>query len=162
MQQQQPPTNAPTIPVSRRKLLRNSTATVAAATFASLGSNFAWAQVSEEIKVGVIGAGGRASGAVGDHMKAIEALGLKAKVVSLCDMFPTPAKRLAEKWKVPADKVYTGLDGYKQVVNSDCEIVLTATPPGFRPTHFEAAVEAGKHVFMFHLSVPPNTLDFPQ
>ena len=134
--------------VSRRKLLRNTAAAAgAAATFTSLGSNFAWAQVSEEIKVGVIGAGGRASGAVGNHMEAVQALGLKAKVVSVCDMFPTQAKRLADKWKVPADKVYTGLDGYKQVVNSDCEIVLTATPPGFRPIHFEAAVEAGKHVF---------------
>jgi predicted dehydrogenase len=147
MQQQQQPSKKQTA-VSRRNLLRNTAAAgAAAATFASLGSNFAWAQVSEEIKVGVIGAGGRASGAVGNHMEAIESLGLKAKVVSLCDMFPAPAKRLAEKWKVPADKVYTGLDGYKQVVNSDCEIVLTATPPGFRPIHFEAAVDAGKHVF---------------
>ena len=143
---QQPPTT-PKTPVSRRNLLKNSTATVAAATFASLGSNFAWAQVSEEIKVGVIGAGGRASGAVGNHMEAVEALGMKAKVVAVCDMFPRQAQRLGEKWKVPQDKIHAGLDAYKQVVNSDCEIVLTATPPGFRPTHFEACVEAGKHVF---------------
>ncbi|MGB1707948.1 MAG: gfo/Idh/MocA family oxidoreductase, partial [Rubripirellula sp.] len=53
---------------------------------------------------------------------------------------------------VHSDKVdcegrrYEGLDAYKAVMNSDANVVFLATPPGFRPQHFEAAVNAGKHV----------------
>jgi myo-inositol 2-dehydrogenase/D-chiro-inositol 1-dehydrogenase len=133
--------------VSRRSVLKNTTALTAAATFAAMGSNFAWAQVSEEIKVGVIGAGGRASGAVRDHTEAVQAAGLKSKIVAVCDMFPKAAKTLADKYKVPADKTFSGLDGYKEVIGSDVEMIITATPPGFRPIHFAAAIEAGKHCF---------------
>ena len=148
MQKQPSRQQSKTTRVSRRKLLGNTAALAgAAATFTTLGSNYAWAQVSEEIKVGVIGAGGRASGAVRDHTEAVKALGLQSKIVSVCDMFPKQAKGLADKYKVPAEKTFAGLDGYKQVLESDCELIITATPPGFRPTHFEAAINAGKHVF---------------
>jgi predicted dehydrogenase len=134
--------------VSRRSVLKGSGAAVgAAATFAALGSNFAWAQVSEEITVGVIGAGGRASGAVQNHKEALEAVGLKSKIVSVCDMFPQKAKTLAKKWAVPEEKTFSGLESYKDVINSGVELIITATPPGFRPAHAEAAVAAGKHLF---------------
>src|SRR5205814_2635859 len=63
----------PSSGISRRSILKNTTALTAPATFAAVGSNFAWAQVSEEIKVGVIGAAGRASGAVRDHTEAVKA-----------------------------------------------------------------------------------------
>ena len=141
------PTPAPAAGISRRSILKNTTALTAAATFAAMGSNFAWAQVSEEIKVGVIGAGGRASGAVADHKKATEITGIKSKIVSVCDMFAPKARGLGKKYEVPEDKAFFGLDGYKQVIDSGVDLIITATPPGFRPIHFAAAVEAGKHVF---------------
>ncbi len=132
--------------VSRRGMLKGG-AVGAAATFAALGTNFAWAQASEELKVGVIGAGGRASGAVKDHMDAAKLVGMKSKVVAVCDMFPEKAKTLAKKYDVKEDKTFSGLDGYKQVIGSDVELIITATPPGFRPIHAAAAIEAGKHLF---------------
>jgi predicted dehydrogenase len=148
MQSDKRSTKSASTGVSRRSVLKGSTAAIgAAATFASLGTNFAWAQVSEEIKVGVIGAGGRASGAVQNHKEALESVGLKSKIVSVCDMFPSKAKTLAGKYQVPQDKTFSGLDGYKEVIGSDVELIITATPPGFRPIHAEAAVQAGKHIF---------------
>ena len=120
MQKQPSRQQSKTSSVSRRNLLRNgAVAAGAAATFTTLCTNYAWAQVSEEIKVGVIGAGGRASGAVRDHTEAVKALGLASKIVSVCDMFPKQAKGLADKYKVPAEKTYAGLDGYKQVLESE-------------------------------------------
>ena len=54
----------------------------------------------------------------------------------------------ADKCDVPEERRFIGLDSYKQVLDSDADLVILATPPGFRPMHFEAAVEAGKHIFM--------------
>ena len=48
---------------------------------------------------------------------------------------------------VPQERIFSGLDGYKQVIENSDLVILT-TPPGFRPYHFEAAINAGKHVFM--------------
>jgi predicted dehydrogenase len=133
---------------SRRSILKGSTAAMgAAATFAALGSNFAHAQVSEEIKVGAIGVGGRGSGALGNIVEAAEKTGIKIKVTSIGDVNPGAADRMAKKYGVAQDKTFSGFDAYKQVLGTDIELVILATPPGFRPLHFEAAVNAGKHVF---------------
>jgi predicted dehydrogenase len=56
--------------------------------------------------------------------------------------------RYGDKVDVPKDRQFTGFDAYKHVLESDIDLVLIATPPGFRPLHFEAAVNAGKHIFM--------------
>src|SRR5436190_14441049 len=134
--------------VTRRSVLKGSTASIgAAAAFAAMGTNFAWAQVSEEIKVGMIGAGGRASGAAGNILEAGQILKQGVKIHAVADMFPGPVKNIQNKYKVEAKNAFVGLDAYKELVNSDIELVITATPPGFRPFHFAAAVEAGKHIF---------------
>ena len=52
------------------------------------------------------------------------------------------------KVKVTDDTKFIGLDAYKRVLDSDVDMVILATPPGFRPLHFEKAIDAGKHVFM--------------
>jgi predicted dehydrogenase len=57
-------------------------------------------------------------------------------------------QRHPDKVNVPAERQFVGLDAYKQAIDSDADLVLLATPPGFRPMQFEAAVAAGKHVFM--------------
>ena len=134
--------------VSRRSVLKGSTAAAgAAATFAALGTNFAWAQVSEEIKVGMIGAGGRASGAAADILAAAAIMKQGVKIHAVADAFAGPANSIKDKYTVDAKNVFVGFDAYKELVNSDIELVITATPPGFRPIHFEAAVDAGKHIF---------------
>jgi predicted dehydrogenase len=133
--------------VTRRSVLRNTTAAGAAATFAAMGTNFAWAQVSEEIKVGMIGAGGRATGAAGNIMEAAGIIKQGVKIHAVADAFEGPTKKIQDKYKVEKKNVFVGLDGYKELVNSDIELVITATPPGFRPIHFAAAIDAGKHIF---------------
>lgn len=57
-------------------------------------------------------------------------------------------EEFGSKINVPPDQRFVGFDGYQHVLQSDCDLVILATPPGFRPLHFEAAVAAGKHVFM--------------
>ena len=77
------------------------------------------------------------------------------RIVALGDLFPERVegarKGLAEKGEmgtVPEKNCFTGFDAYKGVIATDCDVVILATPPGFRPSHFKAAVDAGKHVFM--------------
>jgi predicted dehydrogenase len=107
----------------------------------------------DELKVGLIGCGGRGSGAVA------QALSTKGpvKLVAIGDVFADRMtgclenlredQNLKDKVDVTAERQFTGLDAYKGVLASDADVVLLATPPGFRPAHFEAAVAAGKHVF---------------
>ncbi|NJO53805.1 MAG: Gfo/Idh/MocA family oxidoreductase, partial [Bacteroidales bacterium] len=71
--------------------------------------------------------------------------------------FRTIKGRHGEKVDVPEDRKFIGFDGYKSVLESDAELVILATPPGFRPLHFEAAIKAGKNVFM----EKPVTVDGP-
>ncbi|MEQ8837441.1 MAG: Gfo/Idh/MocA family oxidoreductase, partial [Lacipirellulaceae bacterium] len=77
------------------------------------------------------------------------------KLVAVCDAFESRLKQCmkqlssyGDKIDVPKERQFLGFDGYKKVLESDCDLVILATPPGFRPLHFEAAVKAGKHIFM--------------
>jgi len=102
------------------------------------------------LKAGVIGCGGRGSGAVQNFLDAATNI----QVVALGDLFQDRIddcrKGLKEKHKVevPDNMCFTGFDNYKSVLAAGVDLVIIATPPAFRPTHFQAAVEAGKHVFM--------------
>ncbi|MEO1449390.1 MAG: Gfo/Idh/MocA family oxidoreductase [Bacteroidota bacterium] len=118
---------------------------------------------ADEIKIGLIGCGGRGTGA------AMQALSTKqnVKLVAMADAFKDrldgslknltnpdyrdwsadEAKSFAARIDVPAERQFVGFDAYKQVIPL-VDVVLLATPPGFRPMHFEAAIQAGKHVFM--------------
>lgn len=111
---------------------------------------------NETIKVGVIGCGGRGSGAAGDILKADQKLGGKTiEIIACADYFPEKAKALAQtladagfKDKVKiGDNAFGGLDGYQKVLAAKPDLVILATPPGFRPIHLEAAVKAGVHIF---------------
>jgi len=109
-----------------------------------------YANDGKPLRAGLIGCGGRATGAAVTFLSA----GPKLQIVALGDLFQDRIdgcrKTLKEKFKVdvPDDKCFTGFDNYKKVLACDIDLVIIATPPAFRPTHFEAAVEAGKHVFM--------------
>ncbi|MDD3787651.1 MAG: Gfo/Idh/MocA family oxidoreductase [Petrimonas sp.] len=104
----------------------------------------------KELKAGVIGCGGRGSGAAMNFLNAANGV----TIVALADVFQDRVDELAGKLKseknidIPAEKRFVGLDAYKQVIDSDVDVVLVATPPFFRPEHFKYAVEKGKHSFL--------------
>jgi len=103
---------------------------------------------SKKIKFGLIGCGGRGNGAVKNFMDACKLLGLEAELVATADAFSKPSLAAGKKYGVPEKKCFSGFDAYQKVIAEDCEYVLMATPPSFRPLHFAAAVEAGKHCFI--------------
>ena len=100
------------------------------------------------IRFGLIGCGGRGTGA---SRNAIEA-DPKAKLVAVADIAPDRLQRVYDKMKdlVEIEEKYRflGFDAYKKVLEQDLDYVILATPPYYRPEHFEACVEAGKNVFM--------------
>ncbi|MGE3313683.1 MAG: Gfo/Idh/MocA family protein [Planctomycetaceae bacterium] len=141
---------------SRRDFLKKSSLAAVGAGLVDLSlASRAFAAGDDTIKVGLIGCGGRGSGA------AVQALSTEGKVqlVAMCDAFDDVLqssltniqKQFAsqpERVSVPAERQFVGFDGYQKVIDSGVDLVILATPPGFRPIHFEAAVKAGKHVFM--------------
>jgi predicted dehydrogenase len=66
----------------------------------------------------------------------------------VADFFPDRANGTAKKYNIPAERVFTGATGYQQLMAQPIDIVLLATPPVFRPTHLEAAIKAGKQIFI--------------
>jgi len=140
---------------NRRDFLKTTTA---AAVGSGLASGWgvipgAHAQGSDEIRIGLIGAGGRGAGAVADVFKGHES---GVRLVAVADMFGDRSgqalKRLSEQYgaraAVKPEHVFTGFDGYQKVLAvPEVNYVILAAPPGFRPAHLEAALGAGKHVF---------------
>jgi myo-inositol 2-dehydrogenase/D-chiro-inositol 1-dehydrogenase len=116
--------------------------------FASGGAH---SSVDDTIKIALIGCGGRGTGA------AFQALGTKQnlKLVAMADAFSdrleSAYKELSEKYAdkidVPKERRFVGFDAYKKAI-ALADVVLLATPPGFRPSHFEEAINQNKHVFM--------------
>jgi len=133
---------------SRRDFLKKSAVAGAALSV----PNLVFGQASEKIKIGVIGCGGRGTGAVTDSIAADPGTELWAMGDLFSDRLEGSAKylqgQLKDRYKVTPDRMFTGFDNYKGVIASGCDLVILTSPPGFRPTHFEAAVAAGKHVFM--------------
>lgn len=110
------------------------------------------ADSSETIKIGLIGCGGRGSGAAN---QALAAYDKNSKLVAIADVQDTQIEKAITNLKqIHGDRVdispehrFTGLDGFKKVLALDVDVVVLATPPGFRPYHLAAAVESGKHIF---------------
>jgi len=130
---------------SRRDFLKGSTATVAGATLAGGLSiaRSAHAQAGSELKAVLIGCGGRGNGAAGNYLR-----NPGTKIIATADAFEDKAKGAAGRFKVPQDKAFWGFDAYRKAISTDCDVCIIATSPGFRPIHYKAAIEAGKHVFM--------------
>jgi myo-inositol 2-dehydrogenase / D-chiro-inositol 1-dehydrogenase len=144
-------------PLTRRTFIETTTAAAAAMMFPS-GVH---AQGSDAIRVGVIGTGGRGTGAIANILSAAEGI----QITALGDLSPNRieqsrmsldkeagddsafAAKYKTGFKVTGERIYTGFDAYKKVLASDVDLVILATPPGFRPMHLAAAVAAGKHVF---------------
>ena len=136
------------IPVnsSRRKFLQSSAITASAAGMLQ-------AQSPQEIRVGVVGCGGRGTGAAAQALRADD----YAVLTAVADIDQQRIDRSLEsveerhaglnKVRVDKEHQFVGLNAFQQVINSDVDVVLLATPPGFRPMHLKAAIDAGKHVF---------------
>lgn len=137
---------------SRRDFLKTSAALGGALAAPAIlpGHLFAGAN-RDTLRVGLVGCGGRGSGAADQALSADPNVVLTA----LGDAFPEPLqnslknlqKKHAEKVKVAPDHCFVGLDAYQKVIDSGVDVVLLASPPGFRAVHLEAAVKAGKHIF---------------
>ena len=119
---------------------------MAAGTLVLSGAGpLAYAQGSDEIRVGVVGCGGRGSGAA--HNCVASSPGVK--IVALADAFADRMGQLKKDFSVPDDRCFVGLDAYKQLMAlDDINLIILATPPGFRPKQFAEAIRRGKHVFM--------------
>lgn len=108
------------------------------------------AKDGKELKAGVIGCGGRGSGAAYDFLNAANGV----TITALGDTFKEQVDNLAAKLKkdknidIPESSRFVGLDAYKQVIDSGVDVVIIATPPLFRPEHFKYATEKGKHSFL--------------
>ncbi len=141
-----------TTPPSRRNFIKTSTASAATLVAASQIARTAHAAGSDEIRFVVVGLGGRGSGAA---VNIMETKG-NVKLVAVADAFGGKAssqinslkKKYPDKVDVPEDRIFSGLDSYKAAIDVDCDLVVIATPPGFKPQQFEYAVNKGRHIFM--------------
>jgi len=142
---------------SRRRFLQTS---AAAAAGTALFVPTVHAAGGDTLKIALVGCGGRGTGA------AMNALGAdnNVKLVAVADVFEDLAIKglesmragFPDKVAVAPECVFSGFDAYKKAIDM-ADVVVMATPPGFRPVHFAYAVEKGKHVFM----EKPHAVDVP-
>ncbi|GIV09076.1 MAG: dehydrogenase [Fimbriimonadales bacterium] len=135
--------------ITRREFLKASAGVAAMATLPA--GLFAHAQGRDTLRVGLIGCGGRGTGAAIDIVDAHPSVELYAMGDVFEDRLNASLKALEEEKRDRlnlGDRKFVGLDAYKGVISSGVDIVLLCTPPAFRPIHFREAIQAGKHVFM--------------
>ena len=138
--------------IARRDFLKTAAAAAVGTTLAgSAPLTGAFAQGSDAIRVGVIGCGGRGSGAVGDAIRGAQGVTLVAMGDVFKDRLDGSYERLKKEHgaaiAVTPDRMFTGFDAFEKVIASDANYIILASPPGFRPQHLKAAIAAGKHIF---------------
>jgi len=135
--------------MTRRDFMKKTAVTSAAMVAPGV---FASTQDSPSLKVGLIGCGGRGTGAAVDSHASSPGVVLWAMGDVFEDHLASSVdnlkKTLKDDFKVTDDRKFVGFDAYKNVIASGCDVVILATPPAFRPIHLAAAIDAGKHVFM--------------
>jgi predicted dehydrogenase len=145
---------------SRRQFVKQSTWLAGGLLAAPLLKANYFSGADDTIKVALIGCGGRGTGAASQALQTRQ----NVKLVAMADAFrdnldrsykrltaPENAKNggvnIAERVDVPEERKFTGFDAYQKAI-ALADVVILATPPGFRPIHFEEAIKQGKHVFM--------------
>jgi predicted dehydrogenase len=143
---------------SRRDFLKSGTATIAAGSLAGVLSSarMVHAAGNETLKIGLVGCGGRGTGAAMNALRADD----NVKLTAMADLFEDQVQRgrvnvrnaaqgenLGDKFAVEDDHCFHGFDAYQRVMESDVDVVVLASTPHFRPRHLAAAIAAGKHVF---------------
>ncbi|HTQ39886.1 MAG TPA: Gfo/Idh/MocA family oxidoreductase [Pirellulales bacterium] len=140
---------------SRREFLKSSGMAVAGAGLAAtlgIARQAHATQNDDAIRLALIGCGGRGGGAVIDAMST----GNNIKLVAMADTFQDRLNdklaelktALGDRIAVDDDHKFVGFDAYQKAIDSGVDLVILATPPGFRPIHFDAAVQANKNIFM--------------
>jgi len=137
--------------MTRREFIKTtSTASLVAAIS---GTGVLFASGSDSMRVGLIGCGGRGTGAAINCVESSPNIVITALGDLFRDCWESSLKRLTEKlpkenMAVKPDTCFSGFDNHKGVLGSGIDMVILAAPPHFRPQHLKAAVEAGKHIFM--------------
>jgi myo-inositol 2-dehydrogenase/D-chiro-inositol 1-dehydrogenase len=152
---------APETGVSRRGFLKTTSAVVGGSLLGGLAiERSAFAAPDDTLKIALIGCGGRGSGAAAQAMTADK----NVKLIAMADVSESHLEGKLDELKkshadmvdVPKDRQFVGWDAYKQAIEI-ADVVILATPPGIRPIHLEAAVDAGKNIF----SEKPLAVDGP-
>ncbi|WP_236980595.1 Gfo/Idh/MocA family protein [Membranihabitans maritimus] len=142
--------------VNRRKFVKSSALMAGGVMAMPMGASaFYSGTAEEEIRVALIGCGGRGTGAAAQAMKAHPKVKLVAMADAFMDRLENSYKNLKEamgeeadtKMEVPDSRKYAGFDAYKKAMQQ-ADVVILTTPPGFRPIHFKEAIAQDKHVFM--------------
>lgn len=145
---------------TRRDFLKTSSAAALGAGLLGSISSRAYAAGDDTIKLGLVGCGGRGSGAAAQALTSSEHVKGKVKLVAMGDAFREQIDRSLlniqksvsgkpdAEVDVEESRKFVGFDAYKQVIDSGIDMVILATPPGFRPMHFEYAVTQGKNAFI--------------
>jgi len=145
--------------VTRRGFLKTAAAATAAATVVGV-TRPGYVAESGTLKVGLIGCGGRGRGAAGQALRAGQIAGVPTQLVAVADVLrersqgakrefaESPNKAVRENTKISDDMAFDGPDAYKKLLAvPEINYVILAAYPGFRPSHFEAAVAAKKQIF---------------
>jgi predicted dehydrogenase len=157
--------------LSRRQFVQTTVGAAAAASFPYVAANGAASEVP--IRIGVVGCGGRGTGAALDALQAAtnviypmdtyhtedaakgaQAAARGVRIVALADLFRDRLERCRQQLQkvgmpVAEDRCFTGFHAYEEVIRlPDVDYVILATPPHFRPAHLRAAVMTGKHAFV--------------
>jgi predicted dehydrogenase len=120
----------------------------AATLFATGFPTILVARQPKTFRIALIGCGGRGMGAVRDAFEAAKLLGVEVKVVACGDWFRERALRAGKEFGVEPNRCFGGPTAYREVLETEAEIVLIATAPAFHPVFVEAAIKAGKHLFV--------------
>ncbi len=140
---------------SRRGFLKDTGRIAAASALAAAVGSRAYAAGDNTIRIALVGCGGRGTGAVGN---ALATKSGPTKLVAMADVFEDRlrsslqalANRSGDQVDVPPERQFLGFDAYKSAIDclNEGDVVILATPPAFRPSHLEYAVDKGRHVFM--------------
>jgi myo-inositol 2-dehydrogenase / D-chiro-inositol 1-dehydrogenase len=141
-------------PASRRDFIKGSSILLAGGAIpASLPRSNPPESTSEPIRLGLIGCGGRGTAIA---LQALSPVHGDVRLVAVADVFEDRMQQAMralrsgpnrDRVEVDPQRRFVGLEAYRKVIDSEVDLVILAAPPGFRPVHFAAAIEAGKHVF---------------
>lgn len=146
------PTAAPSaLLTDRRDFLRSTSALALGGMALSFPAVLRGEPNGSKLKIGLVGCGGRGTGAAANALGADS----NSELHAVADVFASQAdgainalsNQFKDRINVPAERRFAGLDGYQALLASGVDVVVLATPPGFRPGHLAAAVDAGKHIF---------------
>ncbi len=151
--------------INRRSFVKQAAGSASVLALSSALAPGVHAAGGDELKIGLVGCGGRGSGAAS---QALTATDTPVKLWAMGDLFPDQIEKsyamlsqgaekrydrsafppLTDKMDVPPERRFSGFDSFQKVLDTGVDMVILASPPHFRPEHFEASVKAGAHVFM--------------